>query len=60
MHSSFHHIAAKLLSAFLGVTLLLSLGPAALRTIAHVDLLLAQISLELCGIGVAVLRACGI
>jgi len=60
MRSSFHHIASKLLSVLLGATLLLSAGPAALRTIAHVDLLVAQISLELCEMGLAVVRACGI
>ena len=60
MRSSFHHIASKLLSVFLGATLLLSAGPPALRTIAQIDLLVAQISLELCEMGLAVLRACGI
>ena len=59
MQSSFH-IASKFLSAFLGATLLLSVGPAALRTIAQVGLLAARIFLELGEMGLALLRACGI
>jgi hypothetical protein len=44
----------------LGATLLLSFGPPAWRTIEQVDLALVQISLELCQVGLAVLRACGV
>jgi len=56
----FHHTSLRLSSAFLGATFLLSFGPPALRTIEQVDLLAAQISLELCEMGLALLRACGI
>jgi hypothetical protein len=40
--------------------LLLTIGPAALRTVAEWNALLARISLQLCEIGIAVLRVCGI
>ena len=60
MHANAHHLGSKFFSTLLAVTLLLSVGPAALRTIAELDSQLAQISLQLCEIGIAVLRVCGI
>jgi hypothetical protein len=60
MCANSHGLGSKLFPAFLLSTLLLSAGPPALRTIAEVDSLLAQISLQLCEIGLAVLRVCGI
>jgi hypothetical protein len=59
MRSGFHRMCSQS-SAVLGATLLLSFGPPAWRTIEQVDLLLVQISLELCQVGLAVLRACGV
>jgi hypothetical protein len=59
MRSGFHRMCSKS-SAVLGATLLLSFGPPALRTIEQVDLRLVHISLELCQVGLAVLRACGV
>ena len=55
-----YHGAAKLLCGLLAATLFLSVAPDALRTIAQVDLLVAHVSLELCEMGLAFLRACGI
>lgn len=60
MRSKSYHVASKLLCGFLGATLFLSVAPDALRTIAQVDLLVAQVSLELCEMGLVFLRACGI
>jgi hypothetical protein len=60
MHANTHHLGSTFFSTLLAVTLLLSVGPAALRTIAELDSQLAQISLQLCEIGIAVLRVCGI
>jgi len=60
MHASSHRFASKLFSKVLGLTLFLTVGPAALRTIAELHRLLAQISLQLCEIGLVVLRVCGI
>jgi hypothetical protein len=61
MHVNSHHLDSKLFSAlFAATTLLLTVGPAAWRTIADLDRLATRISLELCEIGLAVLRVCGI
>jgi hypothetical protein len=60
MYSRFHRIASRFLPLVVGGTLLLSTGPDALRTVGQASLLLAQISLELCQLGLAVLRVCGI
>ena len=60
MRSRFHRFSLKLSSAFLGATLLLSFGPPAVRIIEQVDFVLAQVSLELCHVGLALWRACGI
>jgi hypothetical protein len=60
MHGNSHHVGSKLFSTLLAATLSLTVGPAALRAIADLDVLLAQISLQLCEIGLAVLRVCGI
>jgi hypothetical protein len=60
MYSRFHRIASKFVPLAVGGTLLLSTGPDALRTVAQASLLSAQISLELCQLGLAVLRVCGI
>jgi len=60
MRANSHHLASKLFSTLLAVTLFLTAGPAALRTIAELHHFLAQISLQLCEIGLVVLRVCGI
>jgi hypothetical protein len=60
MQSRFHRIASNLLAVTIGGALFLSAGPAALSTIAEASLVLAQISLDLCQMGLAVLRVCGI
>ena len=60
MYSRFNRIASRFLPLVVGGTLLLSTGPDALRTVGQASLLLAQISLELCQLGLAVLRVCGI
>ena len=60
MRSNSYHTASKLFCGLFGATLLLGVGPAALRTIAQIDLVVAHISLELCEMGLAFLRACGI
>jgi hypothetical protein len=59
MRSRFRRMCSKS-AAVLGATLLLSFGPPAWRTIEQVDLSLVQISFELCQVGLAVLRACGV
>ena len=60
MHANSHHFGLKLLSAIFAAMFLLTIGPAALRTVAEWNALLARISLQLCEIGIAVLRVCGI
>ena len=60
MHSQFRRIAANVLVLALAGSPLLSAGPDALRTVAHTSVALAQISLELCQMGLTVLRVCGI
>jgi hypothetical protein len=60
MYSRFHRIASRFLPLVVAGTLLLSTGPDALRTVGQASLWLAQISLELCQLGLAVLRVCGI
>jgi hypothetical protein len=61
MHVNSYNLDSKLFSAlFAATTLLLTVGPVAWRTIADLDRLAARISLELCEIGLAVLRVCGI
>lgn len=60
MHANSHHFNLKLQSAIFAAMLLLTIGPAALRTVAEWNALLARISLQLCEIGIAVLRVCGI
>jgi hypothetical protein len=60
MRSGFQRISWKLWSGLLATTFLWSAGPPALQTIERVDFLLAQISLELCQVGLAVWRICGI
>jgi hypothetical protein len=60
MDSRFHRIASSFLPLALGGVLLLSTGPDALRTVTQASLLLAQLSLELCQMGLVVLRVCGI
>jgi hypothetical protein len=60
MRSRFHRFSLKLASAFLAAILLSNFGPPALRTIEQVDFVLVQISLEVCHVGLAVWRACGI
>jgi hypothetical protein len=59
MHSIFQS-ASKFVPLALGGTLALSAAPATLRTLAQASLLLAEISLQLCEMGLAVLRTCGI
>jgi hypothetical protein len=60
MYSSFQRTASRLWPLAVGGTLFLSAGPDALRTIAQASLVLARISLELCQMGLAVLRVCGL
>jgi hypothetical protein len=60
MHANSHHVGPKLFSVLFAATFLLTFGLPALRTIAEMDSLLAQISLDLCELGLAVLRVCGI
>jgi hypothetical protein len=60
MHANSHRLGSKLFSTLLAVTLFLTVGPAALRTIAELHHFLAQVSLQLCEIGLVVLRVCGI
>jgi len=60
MYSPFHRVVSRLLPLVVGGALLLSTGPGALRTVSQASLLLAQISLELCHMSLAVLRVCGI
>jgi hypothetical protein len=48
MYLRFQRITSKLLPLILGGILLVSAGPAALRTVTEASLLLAQISVELC------------
>jgi hypothetical protein len=60
MYSRFRQIASTLFPLVLGGSLLVSAGPAALRTVAQAILLLAQLCLELCQMGLAVLRVCGL
>jgi hypothetical protein len=60
MYLSFQRITSKLLPLILGGTLLVSTGPAVLRAVGEASLLLAQISVELCQMGLVVLHVCGI
>ena len=60
MHANSHHFALKLVSTIFAALFLLTIGPAALRTVAEWNALLARMSLQLCEIGLAVLRVCGI
>ena len=60
MHANSHHVGLKLLSTLFAAMFLLTVGPAALRTVAEWNALLVRISLQLCEIGIAVLRVCGI
>ncbi len=60
MHANSYRFGLKLLSTIFAATLLLTVGPPALRMVAELDVLLARISLQLCEIGIAVLRVCGI
>jgi hypothetical protein len=57
--NALHITASKLTSLLLAAILLLDLGPATWRAIEQVNLVLARISLDLCEIGLAVLRVCG-
>jgi hypothetical protein len=60
MYSPFHRIVSRLLPLVVGGALLLSIGPDGLGTAAQASLRLAQISLELFHMGLAVFRVCGI
>jgi hypothetical protein len=60
MRANSHHFGLKFPSTLFGAMFLLTIGPAALRTVAEWNALLARISLQLCEIGIAVLRVCGI
>jgi hypothetical protein len=60
MHARSNHLVPRLPAALLAAALLATVGPPALRTIAELHALLAHISLELCEVGLAVVRACGI
>jgi hypothetical protein len=60
MHANSHHFWLKLLFATFAAMLLLTIGPLALRTVAEWNALLARVSLQLCEVGIALLRVCGI
>jgi hypothetical protein len=60
MHANSHRVSSKLFSALFVTIFLLTAAPPALRIIAEIDSLLAHISLDLCEVGLAVLRVCGI
>ena len=60
MRTSGHHIFSRLFPGLLAATLLLSAVPSAVRAIQDLHVLLARISLELCEVGLAVLRVCGV
>ena len=57
--SRFHQASSKLLPALLMATLGIGAGPATLRTLGETALCMAQISLEFCQMGIAVLRVWG-
>jgi hypothetical protein len=59
MRSSFQRSTSKIVPVLVGATLLCGFGPPALRAIEQVDFVLAQISLHLCHVGLAIWRACG-
>ncbi len=62
MSPHFRRIVSRFLPFAVGAILLLSAGPGpdALCTVAQTALLQAQRSLELCQIGIVILRVCGI
>ena len=60
MRANSHHVASKLPATLFAATCLITIGPPALRAIAELNTLLAQISLELCEVGLAVLHVWGI
>lgn len=62
MSPYFRRIASRFLPLALGTILFLSASPGsdALCTVAESCLRLAQLSLELCQIGIVILRVCGI
>jgi hypothetical protein len=60
MYSRFQRNASKLLPLVVLSFLLVSAGPVALRTVAEASRLLGQISLELCQMGLVLLRVFGI
>ena len=60
MYSRIHRLASRPLPLAVTATFLLTGGPEALRTVVQASLVLTQISLELCQVGLSVLRVCGI
>jgi hypothetical protein len=58
--SSFHQACSRFLPALLTLTLGIAAGPATLRALAETALCMAQISLEFCQMGIAVLRVWGV
>lgn len=56
----FHRISSRLLPVVLAISVVIGTGPDALRLLTDVSLLIAQVSLELCQMGLAVIRICGI
>ena len=60
MYARFRRVASRLLPLVLGGALLVGTGPVVLQTIAQTSLVLAQISLELCQMGLTVVRILGI
>jgi hypothetical protein len=60
MYSRFQHNASKLLPLLVLAALFVSAGPVALCTVAETSLLLGQISLDLCQMGLVVLRVFGV
>lgn len=58
--SRFRTLRSKGLPILIAGILAVSAGPAAVCTLAQTSLFLAQISIEACLMGIAVLRTCGI
>jgi len=58
--SRFHRAFSKVLPISMTLTLGIGAGPATLRTVAETTLWIAQISLEFCQMGIAVLRVWGV
>jgi hypothetical protein len=58
--SRFHTLRSKGLPMLIAGILAVSAGPGAISTLVQTSLTLAQISMEVCLMGIAFLRICGI